>query len=60
MEHIENGGTAETMMILTDHAIIRSAEQYIEITFRRKKLAQAEAKRRSQLSREKVAPIKKP
>ena len=50
MEHIENGGTTESLMILTDHASRQSAEQYFEITLRRKKLAREEAKHRAELT----------
>ena len=50
MKYIEDGGTEDSLMILTDHASRQSVQQYFEVTLRRKKMARAEAKRRAELS----------
>ena len=51
-EYIESGGTVEGLMILTDHARRESAEQYIDITLKRKRMAMEEAKRQRELAKE--------
>lgn len=46
MEFLENGGTGDELMIMTDHANRKSVDSYIEITLHRKKLAMKNAKKR--------------
>ena len=48
MEFIENGGTGDELMTLTDHKNRESVDQYIEITLKRKKMAMTNAKRRKE------------
>jgi integrase len=48
MEYVENGGSEDGLMIMTDHASRDSVRAYFEITLRRKRLAREEAKKRSE------------
>lgn len=47
MEFLENGGTDDELMILTDHANRESVKAYREITLNRKRQARAAAKERA-------------
>ena len=46
MEFIENGGTGDELMVMTDHAKRESVDQYMEITLRRKRLGREQARKR--------------
>ncbi len=57
MKFIEDGGTEDSLMILTDHASRQSVKQYFEVTLRRKKMARAESKRRAELAEKRTEPL---
>ncbi len=46
MEFMENGGTGDELMMLTDHANRKSIDQYTETTMSRKRMARAAARKR--------------